>query len=321
MAAFDGASREKLYAVTTAQNTAGPRRLAAVAFILCLSANRSPASTIYVNDFTVGAGAEWSDPTVIHNGEHYLADAINGSGNGTNTLSLLALPAHSDVTVEFDLYIINTWDGNGPIFGPDNWHLTADAANVLFTNFANFSGSNNQAYTNQLPPFGPGGEFAPTTGAFELGHLSVRQDSTTYRFSFNFAHAAPSIVLAFTSFQSSNANDEGWGLDNVRVSITADEAVPEPSGLLLAGLALIGAVRPATPWASDSAYSLALMISTTPRRHRFLEDRSHAGGDFDIDGDCDKQCSVDISVQRATCSHDSEWQRLGERGNDLRRSR
>nr|VFJ97874.1 MAG: hypothetical protein BECKLFY1418A_GA0070994_107412 [Candidatus Kentron sp. LFY] len=158
------------------------------------------------------------------NGESFLATASHGSGSGTNSLTLSRLPTHTKVTVEFDLYIINSWDG----YGSDKWKLTVGEGNesqmLLYTSFDNHTGYQNhkQAYPNQLPPLGNGGSFAPRTGSFESNHLGFGDGiwgDTTYRLSFTFDHTASDIALNFTGLQDQNADDEGWGLDNVRVRL------------------------------------------------------------------------------------------------------
>lgn len=212
------------------------------------------AVNVYSNDFSGGAGAEWSNTsTTTVNGEDFLADSPLGSGAGTNTLTLSGLPSHDSVTVSFDLYAIQSLDGNGQQGGGiDNWQLTADSNNLLFTNFANFTGANTQAYPNQVSPYGPGGDFAPRTGAFENGHLGYGTGDfgdSTYRFSFTFLHSDSNIALDFISLQNQAPGDEGWGLDNVVVSansVGSASPIPTLSGaalvilfLSLMGLALI----------------------------------------------------------------------------------
>jgi hypothetical protein len=197
------------------------------------------AAPIYSNVFDVGL-SEWSVPTVsTRNGESFLASSPNGFSNQTATLTLTDLPIHGTVTVGFDLYVIQSMDGNGPEGGgPDNWQLTADGTNLLFTNFANWTNGNTQAYPNQLPPFGPGGAFAPRTGAFENGHLGLGLGGfgdSTYRFSFTFPHSASTLVLAFRGLQNEAVDNEGWGLDNV----TVDVGIPEPATWWLAALAVV----------------------------------------------------------------------------------
>ena len=214
--------------------------------------SQAQAAQVYFNNFSTGAGPEWTNPTTTtSNGEAFLGQSANGFGAGTDTLTLTGLAPHTSVTLDYDLYIIQSWDGNGPAGGgPDNWQTTAGGVNLLFTNFANFTGfGNTQAYTNQLPPFGPGGTFAPRTGASAAGHLGFGTGDfgdATYHFSHTFSNAASSLAFAFTSFQNQAPGDEGWGLDNVRVTINGTPAaVPEPASLalLLAGMVGLGLTR------------------------------------------------------------------------------
>ncbi|CAK0748295.1 exported hypothetical protein [Gammaproteobacteria bacterium] len=190
---------------------------------------------IYSNDFSAGADSRWSDPrTATANGESFLGASAYGFGAGSNTLTLTNLPPHTSVTVTFDLYLIQSWDGNGQDGGgPDNWQLTADGNTLLLTNFANWVGSNTQAYPNQLPPYGPGGSFLPRTRAFENGHLGFGTGSSgdsTYRLTYTFAHTAATLALTFTGQENQSPGDEGWGLDNVRVSIPNHKLIITKSG-------------------------------------------------------------------------------------------
>jgi hypothetical protein len=221
------------------------RFVASLALVACATLHVRADTIVYSNDFTGGAGAEWSNPsTVISNGEAFLganqAGAVAlGFGNGTDRLTLNGLPAHTGVTVNFDLYIIESWDGNGPNGGgQDNWQLAENGNNVIFTNFANFTGGNTQSFPNQFPPFGPGGVFAPRTGQFAAGHLGFGTGDfgdATYRFSFTFTDPSSSLSLDFTSLQNQGPGDEGWGLDNVVVSVQGISAVPEPTSMALLG--------------------------------------------------------------------------------------
>ena len=88
--------------------------------------------TIYSNDFEGGVGAEWlmlaegatqwvTPPTSVTPGSN---DGFLGEfSNGMVTLTLTNLPAHSEVTLSMDLFIIRSWDGNfaEDSRGPDFW--------------------------------------------------------------------------------------------------------------------------------------------------------------------------------------------------------
>jgi len=199
------------------------------------------AQVVYSNNFSASAGSEWTNNLIsTSNGENFLATASNGSGNGTNTLTLSSLPAHTAVTVGFDLYIIQSWDGNGPNGGgPDFWGLTENSNPLLLTTFANFTGGNTQDFVSQANP--NGGPAAPRTGQFDSNHLGFGTGDfgdATYRFLYTFPDTASNLALAFTSLQNQPPGDEGWGLDNVTVTLTpAATATPEPGSIaLMAGL-------------------------------------------------------------------------------------
>ena len=54
------------------------------------------------------------------------------------TLTLRALKPHTTATVAFDLYILKSWDGNNPNYGPDRWSLRVRGGETLLdTTFSN----------------------------------------------------------------------------------------------------------------------------------------------------------------------------------------
>lgn len=178
---------------------------------------------VYTNNFNSAPGAEWSDNSIAtSNGESFLGTNGTGFGNGTVSLQLGELPAHNQVTVAFDLYIINSWDGNGGSvyeYGHDHWQLTADGQNLILTSFAN-NPTVPQSYPNQLSPYGSGGDNPYQTGASSLGHTKIGPNDSAYRLEFTFEHTGSSLELDFTSFQDQLPSDEAWGIDNIVVDVT-----------------------------------------------------------------------------------------------------
>ena len=212
------------------------------------------AEMIYFNDFesSLDPLSEWSnipendtilDGSVTPGTPQHPADRFLGqfSGSEVTSLTINNLPTHTEVRISFDLYIIRTWDGNGPS-GPDVWDLGVDGEPMLLhTTFSNtgIQASQGQDYPDNYPE----GDNPARTGAAEsntLGFTVVDYSNevmdTVYHFngenSFDFAHTESSVVLNFSGFVESTlvhgVYDESWGIDNVRI-----EAIPEPCTLFL----------------------------------------------------------------------------------------
>jgi hypothetical protein len=178
-------------------------------------------SAVYFRDFTTGAvGPEWSSPlvTTSPSGQRFLGTF----GNTSTTLSLASLPAHTQVVLEFDLNIIESWNGNGnPASGstPDIIEISVVGGPVLKrTTFSNRT-RDVQAYPGDYPgaanPAGTG-SFAQNALGYPLSNDGFGDSSYRLRFAFN--HTGGTVTLRFASQQSSGQN-ERWGVDNVRVSV------------------------------------------------------------------------------------------------------
>ncbi len=135
--------------------------------------------------------------------------------NNTVTLSLgsntAPLPAHAQLNVSFDLLVLKSWDGN---FGPDQWQFQIDGQELVSTTFSNTN--SRQAF----PQSYSGGDNAPRTGATLSNTLGYSYfGDTVYHFEFTIPHTASTVTLTFKGSNLQNADDESWGLNNVRVSV------------------------------------------------------------------------------------------------------
>ena len=137
----------------------------------------------------------------------------------TVSLTLRDLPQHAALKVSFDLYILKSWDGLSPAYGPDRWSLEVAGGPVLLAStFSNNPKVKTEGSWQDWPkPMSP-----PKSGAVSvntLGYGAYFGDSI-YHLEFTFAHSARALTLNFISslFEGKGTADESWGLDNVRIT-------------------------------------------------------------------------------------------------------
>jgi len=215
-----------------------PVLVAVVCSVLPTLGNSTFAATVYANDFEAAVGDEWSIPLVASTAteRHFLGqDPSLGFGNQIVTLTLNSLPVHTEITAVFDLFVINSWNGNDetPGKGPDLFSVfvgPTPSTSLVRTTFTNLS-NGSQAYPD---PFGAG-SYDRWTGALEYDTLGYPAFDSVYRFSLTFAHTGDQLVLSFGATLTEPVADESWGLDNVHVSVNPDPG----TFLLLAATAMI----------------------------------------------------------------------------------
>src|SRR5260370_1425938 len=139
----------------------------------------------------------------------------------TITLTLRNLKPHSIATVTFDLYILKSWDGNNPNYGPDRWSLgVAGGPMLLDTTFSN--NFKTGVYDLSLQNY-PSPNSMPQTSAAAVSTLGYTfYGDSTYRLSLPFGHNGDTLVLNFSSslFEGKGTGDESWGLANVHVTVS-----------------------------------------------------------------------------------------------------
>lgn len=207
--------------------------------VLATTTVTAPAAAdtgVYLQNFESGnAGAAWSGAGAVQGAgvlPGFGAQHLYNGGNQASVLTLVDLPAHTALTITFDLAIWDSVDANpgGFPYG-DTFELAVDNTLVISTLFGNYGGPGGQST-------GPGIELVPNNANYGYGGWvdSARQVTVTL------AHTASSASFAFQFPNTQGGADEAFGLDNVMVSVSA---VPEPgpAALLAVGLAAIGWAR------------------------------------------------------------------------------
>ena len=135
---------------------------------------------------------------------------------GTINLDLSALPTHTYIRVEFDLYVFDSWDGSN-----DDWKLKVDGVDRIHTDFDNHTWNsapgNMQSYPHNV-------EFSNLvlTGAFLTGlpyrcWSSQPNPTSMYKINNITPHTGTSLTIGLQGLGLSGLCDESWGIDNVKV--------------------------------------------------------------------------------------------------------
>jgi uncharacterized repeat protein (TIGR01451 family) len=191
-------------------------------------------------------GAEWSLPrqTTSPSGQVFLGEF----GDEALRLLLADLPVHRRFRVSFDLLLLRSWDGNlqdatslraNPMLavpgraaaglGPDIWRLRAAEETLLHTTFSNWSQGGRQAFPGSYP----GGDYPAQTGAVgrdSLGYAFANLSAmdSVYHLAFSRPHTSTDLALEFAAIGLQDLQDESWGLAQVQVWISNQQAVFVP---------------------------------------------------------------------------------------------
>ncbi|NBX37682.1 MAG: hypothetical protein EBR10_10760, partial [Planctomycetes bacterium] len=199
----------------------------------------SAAATGFVDGtqiFATGFGdgeavGAWSGgaPTQSPSGQRFLGRFSSGA----NTILTVPLPeATTDVRLSFDLYIIDSWDGENTSVGPDRWGVNVVGGQTLLQHSFNNWASSENVHGSSGQSFGglgaPPSVYPSRTGAFALNQLGYQNGfgvrDSAYRMSFVVPVRGASVAFRFYDLGLQGVNDESWGLDNVRVEALTDQS-------------------------------------------------------------------------------------------------
>lgn len=188
--------------------------LPALLSLLLLVASAWAQVPTYTNSFDEGAGPEWSHPATDRTPA--AKDAFLGRfGNGPVTLALTK-KYPGVVTLRFDLYVIDSWDGNDGGYGPDHFDVRVLGDQVLLrTTFSNLEENGwNQSYPSEAGA----GDNPAGTGAVAKDSLGYSYfGDSVYRLKYDFFREAGPFFVQFAGAGLQDLGDESWGLDNVEV--------------------------------------------------------------------------------------------------------
>jgi|GEM_PF-1647902 len=161
-------------------------------------------SPVYSTDFENGADGAWSSGLTLSSA---ISTRFLGEfSNDYVTLLLAGLPPHGQLRVMWDSMIIDTWDGNlNP--GPDYFGLNVTGQPQPTWEYT-FHESGNPLL--QTYPFWP------DISGVNYANLS-NPDSIYRNLRLDVPHTNDTMEVTFYGRDLQGVNDEGWGIDNVRV--------------------------------------------------------------------------------------------------------
>ncbi|WP_404710694.1 Ig-like domain-containing protein [Sphingomonas sp. MMS24-J13] len=196
-------------------------------------------TTVFQDNFEGGAKANWSNATTDNAAAGVFSQFSGRFSNGEQKLNLTGLTAGQTYTLTFDLYVLDSWDGQN---GPDKFEVSADGNLLMRDAFANYS-------TNEVQTFNASAakrlQIVPTLTAITNGRPGTSELSTYDLIGSGFMAGASTVTVGGVAtpqtltnqpnnYVSGNANSDyrvttGLTLEGP-VRITTDGGYAELSG-------------------------------------------------------------------------------------------
>lgn len=158
------------------------------------------------------------------------------------SVTLRDLPAHKLVKVRFNLIVLGSWDGSGPVWGPDLWSLQVRGGQRLmcttFSNMGAYNGNVPQAFPDDYPwiknPAWTGAvsrdthEFPRATG------FSTKRDlnDAVYPVEVVFPHEGESVTLDMMgNYGDPRLSQQSWAISDFEFSTAEDFVVADDAAL------------------------------------------------------------------------------------------
>ena len=178
--------------------------------------------------------SRWSETAVGTNSE---GKQFHGPfGNQPVVLTVEHLPRHRWIKATFDLYVIGSWDGSSPVWGPDLWSLSVRGGQrLIFASFCGwgYAGNNEQSFPDDYDQ-----AIHPAwTGAARRNVVASKESSDppkngVYTIEVLFPHTDEQLVLDFAgSYQDPPGEGQVWGVGNVEVTAVTEETVTDKDAL------------------------------------------------------------------------------------------
>lgn len=130
-------------------------------------------------------------------------------------------------TLQFDFYCLDSWDGNDPKYGKDQFAVSVNSADVFRATFDNVWSKKS--------------DLTPDMGPVDLGFKEY-PDSIFRKITVGFElPVGVNPLICFYDSGLQGVNDESWGIDNVKVFYNG--LVPAPGTLAAAPMLGLAALR------------------------------------------------------------------------------